>query len=94
LDHFPVTARETNVNEAGRQVTIWATGKPQFKKGAMGGASEEEWDYTNEYIFILDVDEEGKIIRIVEFLDSLKTERLRGAMVKARENIGKTGAAW
>jgi hypothetical protein len=94
LNHFPVTAKETHTNEAQRQVTIWATGKPEFKKEVMGGESEEEWDYVGEYSFILDIDEDGKIIRIVEFLDSLATERLRGLMVKARQNLGTGGKAW
>lgn len=94
LDHFPVTAKEIHINEAGRQITIWATAVPEFKAEAMGSSTKEDWDYTGEYIFLLDVDEAGKIIRILEFLDSLKTEKLRGMMVKARENIGQAGNAW
>jgi hypothetical protein len=94
LNHFPVTVKEIHINEAGRQITIWATGKPEFKKEAMGDSSAEEWDYTGEYIFILDVNEDGKIVRILEFLDSLATERLRGLFVRAKENLGKAGEAW
>ncbi|KAH7394898.1 hypothetical protein DE146DRAFT_764549 [Phaeosphaeria sp. MPI-PUGE-AT-0046c] len=90
---FPVTAKEIHINEPKRQITIWATGKPKFKADAMDG-DENEWDYTGEYIFILDVNEEGRIERILEFLDSLATERLRGLMVRARKNVGKSGAAW
>jgi ketosteroid isomerase-like protein len=91
LDHFPVTAKEMHVNEAGRQVTIWATSNPKFKVEAMGGGSAEKWDYIGEYVFILDVNDEEKIVRILEFLDSLATERLRGMMDRAKENIGQTG---
>ena len=94
LDHFPVIAKEIYINEAGRQATIWATATPEFKKEAMGSESKEAWDYTGEYIFILDVNEDGKIVRILEFLDSLGTEKLRGMVVKARENVGKAGKAW
>lgn len=60
----------------------------------MGGAGAEEWEYTGEYIFILDVDARGKIVGILEFLDSLATERLRGLMVRMRENVGRVGDAW
>jgi len=94
LERFPVTAKETHINETGRQITIWATGKPEFKKEAMGTTPAEAWNYTNEYIFMLDVNEDGKIKKIVEFLDSSSTEKLRGAILKARANVGKTGAAW
>jgi ketosteroid isomerase-like protein len=60
----------------------------------MGGDTAEKWEYVGEYIFILDVDEEGKIVRILEFLDSLATERLRGMMDKMKENVGQTGKVW
>lgn len=88
LNHFPVTAKEIHVNEPKRQVVIWATAIPEFKEEAKGNSDASEWDYMGEYIFILDMDEEGKIVRIVEFLDSLATARLRELMNKARENLG------
>jgi hypothetical protein len=97
LTSFPVTAKEIHVNEAAGQVTIWATGKPEFKAEAMGlerAGEKEEWDYTGEYIFILDVNEEGKVERVLEFLDSKATERLRGLMGRAKRNLGKEGEAW
>ncbi|CAO2654623.1 Nn.00g113560.m01.CDS01 [Neocucurbitaria sp. VM-36] len=94
MDHFPVTAKEIHINEAGRQVTIWTNATPVFKKEAMGSDPSEMWDYTGEYIFILDVDQEGKIVRILEFLDSLGTEKLRGLMVRARGNVGQPGKAF
>jgi hypothetical protein len=94
LQRFVVTPNEIHVNEAGRQVTIWATRKPEFKPEAMANGPKEEWDYTGEYIFILDADKDGKIVRILEFLDSLATTRLRGLMVRAKENMGLAGKAW
>ncbi|KAF1841276.1 uncharacterized protein K460DRAFT_322355 [Cucurbitaria berberidis CBS 394.84] len=94
MDHFPITAKEIYINETGRQITIWANATPIFKKEAMGSELQEAWHYTGEYIFILDVDENGKIQRILEFLDSLGTERLRGMMVKAKENLGQSGKAF
>lgn len=97
LTAFPVTAKEIHINEAQRQVTIWAFGTPEFRPEAMGlerGGERQEWDYTGEYIFILDVNEEGKIERVFEFLDSKGTERLRGLMGRARRNMGKEGEAW
>ncbi|KAF2707612.1 hypothetical protein K504DRAFT_458108 [Pleomassaria siparia CBS 279.74] len=100
LAHFPVTAKEMFVNEAGRQVTIWATGVPEFREEAKGGDDDDDdddgggdWDYVGEYIFILDVDERGKIKRIIEFLDSKNTMVLLGMVRKARENVAAFAAS-
>jgi hypothetical protein len=93
LAHYPITAKEIHVNEAGRQVTIWATGVPEFRAEVKDGEGTG-WEYVGEYIFILDVDEEGRIERILEFLDSLATERLGGLIGRAMKNLGKEGKAW
>jgi ketosteroid isomerase-like protein len=93
LDHFPITEKEIHVNEVGKQIILWATGKPEFKKEAMGNDPAEKWDYTGEYIFIV-MNEDGKIVRILEFLDSLAIERLRGMMDRAKENVGQNGKMW
>jgi hypothetical protein len=88
LVHFPVTAKEINVNEAGKQITIWATGVPEFRSEAKGKkVNEADWKYMGEYIFILDIDEHGKIKRIVEFLDSKNTMILLEMVRRARENL-------
>ena len=86
---FRVEAKETHVHTttAGGQITIWATGTPVFRPEVMDG-DEKEWEYTGEYIFMLDIDEKGKIVRILEFLDSARTAHLRALMVRARRNLG------
>jgi hypothetical protein len=89
LDQFPVSSKEVYVNLAGRQITIWANSRPGFKREALQNSAEADWEYTGEYIFILDMSEEGKIVKILEFLDSLGTERLRILFKRARENIGQ-----
>ena len=68
---------------------MWAPGVPEFHESIRQKAGEEEafWEYTGEYIFILDVDGEGRISRVVEFLDSLATTRLFGLMGRAREVV-------
>ena len=76
----------------GGQVTIWAIGVPEFRAEAVDGM-EGEWEYTGEYVFILDVNEEGKISRVLEFLDTKGRERLRGLMERARRNLGQEGKA-
>ena len=43
--------------------------------------------------FILDVNEEGKISRVLEFLDTKGRERLRGLMERARRNLRQEGKA-
>jgi hypothetical protein len=54
----------------------------------------EEWVYTGEYIYMLSVDEDGKIVRVLEFLDSKATERLSVLMGRAKANLGMNGKAW
>jgi hypothetical protein len=87
LAHFPVTAKEINLNEAGKQITIWATGVPEFKSEVKGSSEDGDWEYMGEYIFILDLDEKGKIKRIVEFLDSKNTMVLLEMVEKAKANL-------
>ncbi|ORY11329.1 hypothetical protein BCR34DRAFT_624851 [Clohesyomyces aquaticus] len=89
LIRFPVTAKEIHVNDEKRQAVIWATGRPDFREEVRGNEEkgDEDWEYTGEYIFMLDVDGEGRIERIVEFLDSKGTERLLGMVKRARENL-------
>ncbi|KAF2627059.1 hypothetical protein BU25DRAFT_491575 [Macroventuria anomochaeta] len=66
---------------------------PEFRKEVVDGG-KEEWEHTGEYIFVLDVNEEGKIRRVLEFLDSKETERLRGLMGRARRKLEEGGEAW
>lgn len=88
---FPVTAKEIHVNFPKRQVIIWASAVLNFReelKGLKEDDDGKEWDYVGEYMFLLDLDKEGKISRIVEFLDSLGTERVRVLIAKAWKNAG------
>lgn len=89
LSEFPVFAKEIFDNEEKGQVTIWATSQAKFKEECKdNGLSEEEWACRGEYIFIFTLDEsKGKIVDIVEFLDSKGTERLRELMARARKNL-------
>jgi hypothetical protein len=93
LSGLSTTAKETHINEAGRQITIWATSQPEFKKEVMDG-DVRDWDYTGEYIYILNVDGDGKIVRVLEFLDSKTTERLSAMMARAKRNLGMEEKAW
>lgn len=88
---FPVTAKEIHVYFPKRQAIIWANAVPKFReevKGLKEGDDGKEWDYVGEFMFILDLDKEGKICQVVEFLDSLATERARALIVKAWKNAG------
>jgi hypothetical protein len=93
LSAFSTTAKEIHINEAGRQITIWATSKPEFKKEVMDG-DVSEWNYTGEYIYMLDVNNDGQIVRVLEFLDSKATERLSTTMSRAKRNLGIEEKAW
>lgn len=99
LKGFPVTAKEIVDNPTANQVTVWATSEVIWDEDVkdLDGIEEEEWVYRGEYIFILDFEEdergEQKISRIVEFLDSKGTERLRILMARARANRMKNDEA-
>ena len=91
ITSFPVTVKEIHANVPKHQVLIWANAVPKFKeevKCLKEGDDGGEWDYVREFVFLLNVDEERKISRVMELLDSLGTERVRGLMVKAWENAG------
>ncbi|OCL04240.1 hypothetical protein AOQ84DRAFT_442220 [Glonium stellatum] len=85
---FPVTTKEISEDQEKNQVIIWATAQAEFHTELKdAGISDEEWAYKGEYVFILTMDETGqKIDRVVEFLDSKATERLRELMARARAN--------
>jgi hypothetical protein len=90
---FPVFAKEYIESESGNQVIVWATSKTQFREEVKdGGKSEEEWEFGGEYVFMFTMDESGeKIVRTVEFLDSVATQELLGLMQRARGNLEKLG---
>jgi len=81
------------------QVTVWATSEVIWCEEVMDfeGMSEEDWKYQGEYIVILDFVEneqgEQKAKRILEFVDSKGTERLRVLMKRARANRKKLDQA-
>jgi hypothetical protein len=80
MTHLSLQAKEIHVNEAGRQVTTWASGNPKFILefgDTIGKKRLNELHYTAELIFILDVNEEGKIVRVFEFNASLATDRFK-----------------
>lgn len=91
---WPVTAREIHTNPIGGMngtghIVIWATGKPEFVAAMRSdGDGETDWEYVGEYIILLDVDREGRIERVVEFVDSKGSDRLKGLIERARANIG------
>ena len=91
LAGFPVHPKEIFENEEKRQVTIWATSLAVFRDDVKdAGLSDEEWGYRGEYIFIFTMDEsQEKIIRVLEFVDSKGTDRLRVLMARARANMEK-----
>jgi len=86
-----MTIKETLEDEKKNQIMIWAEGgQSWFPEAKDPGFSEEEWNFTREYIFILSLDESGeKIERMVEFVDTKATEQLRLLLARAQENVKK-----
>jgi hypothetical protein len=83
ISSFPVQAKQIWPNPLHNQVTIWADSETVFHQHVKDSDDEDEWRYRGEYIFILDLDTEGKIENVLEFLDSKGTDRLRGLMARA-----------
>lgn len=86
---FRVHPKEILENEGLGQVTIWATSETIFHEKTKGdNVSADDWKFQGECIFILTMDEsQEKVVRIVEFLDSKATERLKELMARARKNL-------
>ena len=90
LSGFPVTPKEIfSSDESSNKVTVWATSVANFRDEVKDdGISDEEWGYRGEYIFVLSLDESRERVQdVLEFVDSLGTERLRGLMRRARGNL-------
>lgn len=80
-------------------VVVWATSRAVFReevvmaRGAGGqgeeGAEEVSWEYEGEYVFVLEMDASGeRVRRVVEFLDSKKTDGgIRPLVKMAKERL-------
>ncbi|KAL6230043.1 hypothetical protein BDW75DRAFT_223674 [Aspergillus navahoensis] len=91
---FPVFAKEYIESEKSNQVVVWAASKTQFREEVKDdGIPEEEWEFGGEYVFMFTMDGSGeKVVRCVEFLDSLATKRLFELVARARGNLGRRKA--
>jgi len=90
---FPVTIIETIESEKGNQVVMWVTADALFREEVKDKEIlEEEWKYRGEYVFMFTMDaSEEKVVKVVEFLDSKKTEELRVLIKRAVRNKTKSG---
>ncbi|CZR67671.1 uncharacterized protein PAC_17570 [Phialocephala subalpina] len=86
---FPMTIKEIMEDQTQNRVMIWATGGATWKDEAMdSGLSAEEWKFEGEWMFIFSMDESGeKIDRVVEFVDTKATDKLRTLMARALGNV-------
>ncbi|KAL4951753.1 hypothetical protein BDW69DRAFT_169201 [Aspergillus filifer] len=86
---FPVYVDEYTESKDGKTVIVRATSKTQFKEEVRDdGLPEEEWEYGGEYVFFFDMDDSGeRVVRCVEFLDSMATATLLGLIKRAKGNL-------
>ena len=98
LTSFPFQVKEMIDNPTANQVLVWTTASPVWEPAVTSDVDKEmDWSYTGEYMFLLTFEEgetgtnaRGKfkrIERIVEFLDSKGTDRLRALMQAATKNL-------
>lgn len=85
LTSFPVMAKE--IFESGNQVTVWATSEAVFREDAKDDEDGVDWTYHGEYMFVFLFDGDGKIERIVEFLDSVKVVQVGALIERAKRNL-------
>ncbi|KAL3457037.1 hypothetical protein BJX64DRAFT_269663 [Aspergillus heterothallicus] len=90
---FPVNTKAYFECEAQNSVIVWASSEAQFREEVMGLDKREQWAYQGEYVFMLTLDEGGgRVVRTVEFLDSLATrEGLFPLVKRARGDLGSSG---
>jgi hypothetical protein len=86
---FPVTPKEVMEDEQKNMVIIHATSQASFHEELKDDEiPAEEWTYCGEYIFMLSMTEdEDKVKRVVEFVDSKGSERLLGLIKKGKKRI-------
>ncbi|RYP74220.1 hypothetical protein DL771_003153 [Monosporascus sp. 5C6A] len=86
---FPVYAKNYWESDAENMVTVWATSKIEWKEEVMGEtAGTGEWEFEGEYMFLIWMDKtEEKVVKVLAFMDSLKTVRVMELMGRAREKM-------
>jgi hypothetical protein len=89
LRAYTITIKTTiDCGDAENKAVFWATGKAHFKDELMDdGLSEDEWQYTGEYITIFTFGEGGKIEALLEFIDSKGFEKVAPLIQRARKNL-------
>lgn len=88
---FPMTAKKYIESESGNQVVVWATSQAIFHDNVMDdGIAQDDWKYTGEYVMMITMDESGgKIVEILEFVDSLSVAKLVELSQRATLNLQK-----
>ncbi|EOA87145.1 hypothetical protein ACJQWK_09081 [Exserohilum turcicum] len=83
ITRFPLAANEMHMNEAGKQVTIWTADQPEFKPEFVAALGNKELTYIADFVFVLDVNDESKMLRVLELIDILATDSFRVLVEKA-----------
>jgi hypothetical protein len=89
LRAYTITIKNTiDCGDAENKVVFWTTGKAHFKDELMDdGLSEDEWQYTGEYVTIFTFGEGGKVEALFEFMDSKGFEKITPLIQRARKNL-------
>lgn len=93
ISDFRVTPQEIWPNPSLRQVVVLADSAPVFRDEVKDGGDEGFWTYKGEYIFIIALDDKGeKVTGVLEFVDSIGTERVKALIARATANKEKIDA--
>ncbi|KAL5340783.1 hypothetical protein BJX70DRAFT_94534 [Aspergillus crustosus] len=89
---LPFTIKDIVESEKDNKVVLWASSRANFRDELKDdeGVGEEGWEFEAEYVFILTMDGEGRIVHLVEFMDILATvERAVKLLEQAGKNLAK-----
>jgi ketosteroid isomerase-like protein len=89
LRAYDITIKTTiDCGDAENKVVFWTTGKAHFKDELMDdGLSEDEWQYTGEYMTVFTFSDGGKVEALFEFIDSKGFEKVSPLIQRARKNL-------
>jgi ketosteroid isomerase-like protein len=79
--------------DGGNTVVVHALSDLRFREEVTSGDEGVEWKYRGEYMFVVDFDAEGKVVRVIEFLDSKAVGEALGLAGRGREILAARKSA-
>ncbi|KAL9564790.1 hypothetical protein ACKAV7_011242 [Fusarium commune] len=86
MSSFTATVKQMWPNPSLRQVLVWADSETNFHRHLRDSDDDKEWTKRGEYMFLMTMNESGgRIMDVLEFVDSKATEEIVGLVARALE---------